>query len=122
DGRYTLQVRAEVPAAHFEYRHLTEDPLADWVAEALPRGGRLGYDPWLHTVGWVEKTARALERSGIALVPCPDNPVDAVWPDQPPAPLAPVVPHDLAFAGVASADKRAEVAARLRRDGVAAAV
>ncbi|MGQ9365431.1 M24 family metallopeptidase [Azospirillum sp. ST 5-10] len=122
DGRYTLQVRAEVPAAHYEFRHLTDDPLGDWVADALPRGGRLGYDPWLHTVGWVEKTARALERAGIALVACPDNPVDAVWPDQPPAPLAPVVAHDLAFAGVASADKRAEVAARLRRDGVAAAV
>ncbi|WP_035691417.1 aminopeptidase P family protein [Azospirillum halopraeferens] len=122
DGRYTLQARAEVPETLYEHRHLTDDPLAEWVAAALPAGGRLGYDPWLHTVGWVEKTRRDLDRAGIALMAVADNPVDAVWPGRPPAPLTPVVAHDTAFAGTTSADKRADVAARLRRDGVAAAV
>jgi len=122
DGRYTLQVRAEVPGDLYEYRHLIDDPLADWAAASLPRGARLGYDPWLHTIGWVEKTRHALERVGIALVACPDNVVDAVWAEQPPSPLAPVVPHPPAFAGATSAEKRAELAQRLQRDGIGAAV
>jgi len=122
DGRYTLQVRAEVPADLYEYRHLIDDPLPDWAAASLPRGARLGYDPWLHTVGWVEKMRHALERAGIALVACPDNVVDAVWAEQPPSPLAPVVPHPPAFAGMPSAGKRAELAQRLQRDGIGAAV
>lgn len=122
DGRYTLQVRAEVDGTLYDYRHLIDDPLAGWAAGALPRGGRLGYDPWLHPVGWVEKTRAALEREGIDLVPCDGNPVDAVWPDQPPAPLTPVEPQGIAFAGVAAAEKRRTVAEALRRDGIGAAI
>ncbi|PWC36639.1 X-Pro aminopeptidase [Azospirillum sp. TSO35-2] len=122
DGRYTLQVRGEVPADLYEYKHLVEDPLADWIAAALPDGGRFGYDPWLHTIGWVEKTRAALERAGILLVACEDNPLDSVWHDQPPAPLTPVVPQDDALAGESSADKRARLADDLARNGIAAAV
>ena len=122
DGRYTLQVQAEVPAALYDYKHLIEDPLSAWAAEALPPGGRLGYDPWLHTVGWVEKARKELERAGLTLVPCADNPVDAVWADQPPPPLAPVVAHDTAFAGASAADKRARIADSLKSNGIGAAV
>ncbi|AWJ84582.1 X-Pro aminopeptidase [Azospirillum sp. TSH58] len=122
DGRYTLQVQAEVSGDLYEYRHLVDDPLTEWVAEALPRGGRLGYDPWLHTAGWVERTRQQLERIGLSLVPCPDNPVDRVWTDQPPPPLAPVVAQDLVFAGDSAADKRARIAGDLTRNGIGAVV
>lgn len=122
DGRYTLQMRAEVAASLFEYKHLIDDPLVAWVADTLPSGGRLGYDPWLHTAGWVERTRPQLERAGLSLVPCEDNPVDSVWTDQPPPPLAPVVAQDIAFAGTPAADKRAAIAETLSRDGVGAVV
>lgn len=122
DGRYTLQVQAEVSRDLYEFKHLVEDPLVDWVVEALPKGGRLGYDPWLHTAGWVERTRQQAERAGLTLVPCADNPVDTVWADQPPPPLAPVEAQDVAFAGVSAADKRAGIAGDLARDGVGAVV
>src|SRR5258705_13618391 len=32
DGRYTLQVRGEVPDTLFEYRHLVEQPASEWIA------------------------------------------------------------------------------------------
>jgi Xaa-Pro aminopeptidase len=121
DGRYTLQAEAEVPA-DYERKHLVEDPLTDWVASALPMGGRLGYDPWLHTVGWVEKTRAALERDGVQLIACEGNPLDQVWPDQPPAPLSPVTPQDIAFTGDSAADKRARLAKGLADKGLAAVV
>ncbi|WP_188259119.1 M24 family metallopeptidase [Azospirillum tabaci] len=122
DGRYTLQVQAEVSGDLYEYRHLVDDPLTEWAGDALPRGGRLGYDPWLHTAGWVERTRQQLERIGLSLVPCPDNPVDRVWTDQPPAPLAPVVAQDHVFAGDSAADKRARIAGDLTRNGIGAVV
>jgi len=122
DGRYTLQVRAQVPAELYEYRHLDEEPHIAWAARNLPRGARLGYDPRLHTIGWVEKAKAELDRIGGRLVPVERNPVDVVWTDQPPTPVSPVVPHDLRYAGKPSAEKREELAAALRDAGCTAAV
>ncbi|HZH28133.1 MAG TPA: aminopeptidase P family protein [Azospirillaceae bacterium] len=122
DGRYTLQVRAQVPADLYEYRHLVEESHTEWAARSLPRGGRLGYDPRLHTIGWVEKAKTELDRIGGQLVAVDRNPVDAVWTDQPPAPISPVVPHDVRHAGKPSAEKREELAMALRDAGCAAAV
>ncbi|MBI1209043.1 MAG: M24 family metallopeptidase [Azospirillum sp.] len=122
DGRYTLQVRAEAPAELFEFRHLVDEPHAEWLTAALPRGGRIGYDPWLHTADWVEKARTAIGPAGIDLIACEHNPIDQIWGDQPPPPLAPVVPHDLRFAGRSSADKCTELAQTLAARGVAAAV
>ena len=126
DGRYTLQVRAEVGggagAADYETRHQTDQPLTAWLTEALPDGGRIGYDPWLHTTAWVEKTGAELKRAGIALEPVADNPLDAVWPERPEPPLAPLTIQPPAYAGRSAADKRAGIAAALRKAGTAAAV
>lgn len=122
DGRYTLQVEAEVDTAAFAPLHLVERPPTDWIAEALPAGGRLGYDPWLHSAEGVERLRAACEKAGGIAVACPDNPLDAVWQDQPPPPLAPVVPHDEAFAGRSADDKRRAIAEALRRDKLDAAV
>ncbi len=122
DGRYTLQVGHEVDTAVFRPLHLIEMPPHRWLAETLPEGARLGYDPWLHAIEGVERLRAACARAGALLVACEDNPVDAVWRDQPPAPLGPVVPQDEAFAGRAAADKRREIAAALAADKVAAAV
>ena len=118
DGRYTLQIRAEADGADYDLRHQTEQPLAPWLIEALPAGGRIGYDPWLHTTAWVEKLRAELKRTAIALEPLESNPLDAVWPDRPPPPLAPATIQPLAYAGRSAAVKRAEIAALLRKAGV----
>jgi Xaa-Pro aminopeptidase len=122
DGRYTLQVRSEVPEALFEYRHLVEQPTAEWIAANLGAGAKLGYDPWLHTIGEVERYGAAAAKAGGSLVAVSENPVDAIWRDQPPPPLAPVLPHDLRFAGKPAEEKRGEIAAPLAASGIDAAV
>jgi len=122
DGRYTLQATDQVDTALFAPRHLVEQPPEDWIAERLPKGGRLGYDPWLHTADGVARLRRAVEKAGGTLAPCADNPLDAAWTDQPPPPIAPVVPHEPRFAGRAAADKRRALADKLAADGVDAAV
>jgi Xaa-Pro aminopeptidase len=122
DGRYTLQVRSEVPERLFEYRHLVEQPASEWIAANLAAGDKLGYDPWLHTVGEVERYAAAAAKAGGSLVAVAENLVDAIWHDQPPPPLAPVVPHELRFAGKPAEEKRSEIAAALAAGGIDAAV
>jgi Xaa-Pro aminopeptidase len=122
DGRYTLQVRQQADAASFEPRHIGDEPPADWLAEHWPEGGKLGYDPWLHTPDQLDVVRKAIAPRGGTLVAVERNPVDEVWADQPAAPIAPVEPHPERFAGRSSADKRAEIAAALAKGGANAAV
>jgi Xaa-Pro aminopeptidase len=122
DGRYTLQVRSEVDAATFEYRHLTEQPPAEWIAVNAPGGGRIGYDPRLLTPEALARLRAGAERAGAELVAVEADPVSDAWTGKPPPPIAPIVPHPERFAGRASAAKRLEIAEALARDGAAAAV
>ena len=122
DGRYTLQARAETNDADYLLRHQTDAPLTPWLTEALPAGGGIGYDPWLHTTSWVEKTRAELKRAGIALVALAHNPIDTLWTDRPEPPLAPVFAQPLAYAGRSAAEKRGEIAAVLRKAQTAAVV
>lgn len=119
DGRYRTQVKAQVAAA-FTPVPWPEIQLADWLVEQLPQGGRVGYDPWLHTVAEIERSSAALDGTGIEMVRS-DNLVDRIWSDQPPVPMQPVKPHPIEFAGETSASKCARLAADLRKAGHRAA-
>jgi len=122
DGRYSLQVRDQVDATLFGYRHLIEEPPAKWIEANLGPGQRLGYDPWLHSERQVETLRVATEKAGATLVAVEENPVDATWTDQPEPPASPIRAHPLEYAGCDSAEKREMVAGTLRDRGAAAAV
>jgi Xaa-Pro aminopeptidase len=110
DGRYTLQLAEETDPALWERGHITEQPPHTWLAAHVPEGARIGYDPLLIAE---ESLARYAEQT-VQMVPLATNPIDAIWPDRPPAPAGPVVAHAGEYAGRASADKRAEIAGVLR--------
>ncbi len=122
DGRYTLQAEAEVDPALFTRHHLIEDPPDRWLRAALKEGQALGYDPWLHTDDGRARLDAACQAVGATLVPGSDNPVDAVWDDQPARPLGPIAAHPIEFAGTQSAEKRDAVAVVVREAGAGAAV
>ena len=79
DGRYTLAVRAQVDTDAFVPLQIPEESPEAWIAANLPKGGRLGFDPWLQTVDGHERFARAAARAGGSFVPVEQNPIDAVW-------------------------------------------
>jgi Xaa-Pro aminopeptidase len=122
DGRYTLQVRDQVDGALFEPRHVIEQPAAEWIAANLPKGGALGYDPWLHAPAEVERYRGAADRAGGVLAAVDGNPVDEVWADRPAPPMAPVVPHELRYTGQAHEDKLRALAEGLVERNLAASV
>ncbi|MFT3966120.1 MAG: aminopeptidase P family protein [Sphingobium sp.] len=122
DGRYTLQVREQVDGAHWQYMGIPQTSVAQWLGEHAPEGGRIGYDPWLHTRRWVEDATTALRARGAELVAVDTNPVDAVWPDRPAPGKAKLEPHDDTYAGRSSAEKRADIAEWLKERRADAAV
>jgi Xaa-Pro aminopeptidase len=117
DGRYTLAVRSQVDTDAFVPHQVPEQSPETWITENLPKGGRLGFDPWLQTVDGHDRFARACEHAGGAFVPVDSNPIDAIWTDRPPAPLAPVLPQPDEFSGETSAAKRARIAGAVKAKG-----
>jgi Xaa-Pro aminopeptidase len=122
DGRYTLQVRDQVDVDLYATRHIGEAPPSDWLRAFFPLGGKLGYDPWLHTKDSLKRLQTALTERQATLVAVDSNPIDQVWADQPPYPLTPMVAHPEAFAGHSSASKRADLATELTAAGLQAFV
>jgi Xaa-Pro aminopeptidase len=109
DGRYTVQLAQEVDASLFERRHIVEQPLAGWLEKHLPQGGRLGYDPLLARRAERDRLAAIVNAKGGTLVALEPNPIDAVWDDRPPPPIAPVRLQTEQYAGESSAAKRERI-------------
>ena len=120
DGRYRMQVRAQV-ADVFTPVHWPEVKLADWLIEQLPDGGAVGFDPWLHTVDEVAKLREKLGPKAITLKPT-DNLVDPLWTDRPAPPDAKFTAYPLEFAGESHADKRGRMGKLLADAGQDVAV
>jgi Xaa-Pro aminopeptidase len=118
DGRYSLQVRHQVDSATFTVQSLVDMPPAKWLGENAARGARIGFDPWLHTIGEATALKAALEKRGAELVALAENAVDAIWTDQPAPPLEPVEIQPLDHAGEMAKDKLARMAEELGKEGV----
>ena len=120
DGRYRVQVRAQV-ADVFTPVHWPEIKLADWLIEQLPDGGVVGFDPWLHTVDEVTGLREKLGPKRITLKAV-GNLLDGLWTDRPALPDAKFTAYPLEFAGESHADKRARLAKLLVEAGQSVAV
>ena len=117
DGRYTLAVRGQVDLRAFVPHQVPEQSPESWIAANLSKGGKLGFDPWLQTIDGYDRFARACQKAGGSFVPVDSNPIDAVWKDRPAAPLAPVLPHPVEFAGETSEARRKRIADIVRDKG-----
>lgn len=120
DGRYRTQVKGQVDLAHFTPVPWPEVSPAQWVKEHLAEGV-IGFDPWLHTADEIAKIEAGLEGHDVTLRAV-ENMVDRIWADQPAAPMGRAFAHPDALAGETSTDKRARLAAGLRKAGQGAAV
>lgn len=122
DGRYTLQARDQIDGTLFSIEHMIEKPATKWLADNLPTGAALGYDPWRTTADGVERLEKAAKEAGSRLVAVRENPVDAVWRERPAPPLTPVVLHDTKFAGEDAQQKIARIRDVLAKDKIGIAV
>src|SRR6201995_1897005 len=122
DGRYTLQAAKQVDGKAWTVESLVEPPPEAWLAKHLKAGDRLGFDPWLHTTVAAERMAAACSKAGAELVAVDSNPIDSVWTERPPPPLAPVAVHGARFAGEAEAGKLNRIREEIAKSGADALV
>lgn len=110
DGRYTLQVREQVDGDLYSFVGTPKVQVADWLVEKVGKGARIGFDPWLHTRGWVRETRKRLAEKNAELVAVETNPIDRIWRDRPQPSAATLEAHPVALAGRDSSSKRREIA------------
>ncbi len=122
DGRYTLQAAKQVDHKAWSIEPLADPPPENWLAAHLSAGDRLGFDPWLHTSAAAERLAAACAKAGAELVAVDTNPVDSVWTERPPPPLAPVTVHGTPFSGEAESEKLGRIRYEMTKLGVDALV
>ncbi len=122
DGRFTVQVRQQVPASLFEYHHLIEEPHLNWLNTTLQPGDRMGFDATLHTYNWYQEAVTTFKDKDIQLVELTENPIDRLWHDRPSASDASGILLDEKYTGRSSADKRRVLSEMLQQKGLDALV
>ncbi|MDK2604854.1 aminopeptidase P family protein [Vibrio vulnificus] len=121
DGRYTVQVTKQVPGDLFEYRHLIEEPALEWLQENLASGASVAIDPRMHSAAWLNM-AQAKLAGVLELNILDSNPIDELWHDRPQPVVSDVRLMSTEAVGQSSADKRANIAQLITKQGVDSAV
>ncbi|WP_439105937.1 aminopeptidase P family protein [Congregibacter sp.] len=106
DGRYTVQVRRQVDAEHYQYRRLIEEPPLEWITEQLGAGSKVLIDPRMCTLDWYQRASQILADAHIELVLSTDNPIDHCWSARPEAFIAKALLLSETFTGEHSLIKR----------------
>ncbi|WP_158162114.1 aminopeptidase P family protein [Grimontia hollisae] len=120
DGRYTVQVRKQVPGDIFEYRHLIEEPALKWLQDNLPTGSKVAVDPRLHSANWLATAEKQVDGK-LSLVCVDANPVDTAWHDRPTPQLTTARLMDTGIVGQGSEEKRRKIGAAITQAGADAA-
>ena len=105
DGRYRLQVKEQVDLKVVEPVPIAQTSPENWLKKNLGTGIKLGYDPWLHTTGQIERFEKAAAAAGGELLALAENPIDAIWADRPSPPGGAVSRHPARLAGEPAAKK-----------------
>lgn len=115
DGRYTVQVKAQVSAQLWQHQHLIDQPPTTWLKTNLKRGQKIGFDPMLFSITETKRYAAACAEMGAKFVPISGNLVDRIWEDQPARPQGALFAQALAFAGRSMAQKLADLNAEMKK-------
>jgi Xaa-Pro aminopeptidase len=107
DSRYTLQAPLETDTRLVTVLEGTQGGVDPRLGDFVPKGGKLGFDPWLHTPGEIKELSEKLAGK-VTLVPSP-NLVDRIWTDRPAPPVSPVEFLGHNRAGRTAKDKLAEI-------------
>jgi len=64
DGRYTLQVGAQVDEKLYAFKRLEDKGVTTWLKENVSKGDVIGYDPKLHSPTALKALTEAVEGKG----------------------------------------------------------
>lgn len=111
DGRYYIQAAEEMDDNWTLMKESlpTTPSQAVWLSKNIPKGGRVGIDPWLISHPSWKILAEKLTLSGHSLVGTDKNLISLIWEDRPERPDNPVkfLPHK--FSGKSLKDKLVDI-------------
>jgi len=113
DGRYTLQVRAQVDGKLFSYESVEDKGMTKWLTANTAKGDVIGYDPKLHSPNAINTLKTAAARSGATLKALNSNPIDKAWDDRPREPEAPLTIQPVDLAGESHNEKRVRIGQKI---------
>jgi Xaa-Pro aminopeptidase len=120
DSRYTLQAPAETDTRKINVLQVPQASLSARIGEFVKAGGKIGYDPWLHTPGEIKDLGDKL--AGKATLVPSENLVDRIWTNRPPAPVSPIEFLGHNRAGKLASDKLADLRKTLAEETADAVV
>lgn len=115
DGRYTVQVKQQVPQDQYEVFQTPQGNPAIYLQDHLstiPKENSfvIAYDPWLFTLNDRDRWQKICESvPNCVLKALEGNPIDTLWTDRPARPLDPVFIHSVTYAGMSAEDKIAKI-------------
>ncbi|CAN0242777.1 unnamed protein product, partial [Hapterophycus canaliculatus] len=123
DGRYHLQADQQLGKGWklMKAGKPSVPTIQKFLATRLPKESRVGIDPFVHSVSSVEALETELAPAGISIAAIDhvgdENPVDAIWGEERPAPPSqPVRIHDMAYAGEAVQAKLAKIRENMKAE------
>jgi len=122
DGRYTIQVKQQVNAAHFEFYHLIDTPHMSWLSEQLGKDAKVGFDAKVHHLNWYHESLATLTEKHIHLVAVKQNPVDASWAERPVPTQHKGLLLTEQYTGLSSVKKRQQIGAMIASEGADVAI
>lgn len=119
DSRYFIQAADQLSGTEIELMKegLPGTPdIVEYLLANLATGSTVGVNGLLFSANAARRMEASLCRRGIKLR-CDFDPIDALWSDRPALPDAPVLVHDVKYAGVEAKDKISHILAAAAKDG-----
>ena len=124
DGRYFIQAAAQLAGTTVELMKMGEPEvptLNEYLAEAVPAGGTLGFDGRVVSMGEGQEYAEiAAEKNGKVIYDY--DLIDEIWEDRPVLSEEPVFALELKYTGESVADKLARTREEMKKAGATAHV
>ncbi len=119
DGRYFIQAEAQLFGSGFSLYKMGEEgvpTVEEFVREALPDGGCLGFDGRVVDCRQAEKLAKIAEKKQATLA-VEEDLVDLIWQDRPALSAAPVWILSEEYSGESAASKLARIREKMKEKG-----
>jgi Xaa-Pro aminopeptidase len=119
DSRYWVQAQAELEGTGVTLMKIasgTSPAHVDWLAAQVLRGGTVAVDGQVLGLGAAQLLQSALAKAGVKLRTDIDL-LEAIWPDRPALPAAPIYEHVAPQAPLARAEKLAAVRQAMAQQG-----
>lgn len=122
DGRYTIQVRQQVPEEHYAFHHLVEEPPVPWLTEQLDESARVGFDSRMVPLSSYQSWQKTLAKKNISLIEVTENPIDKHWSDRPVPDHSLALLLDASYTGESSTEKRTRIGQSITDSGAEVAL